>query len=73
MIKNATTIRAIGFVLFILGLFTLIINLVGVDLVFLKWLYTMNVFASFAIRLAMVIIGMVMIFMGSTNFDRTEV
>ena len=72
MIENATTVRAIGFVLFILGLFTLIINIVGVDLVFLKWLYTMNVFASFAIRLGMVIIGMVMIFIGSTNFDRTE-
>ena len=72
MIENATTVRAIGFVLFILGLFTLIINIVGVDLVFLKWLYTMNVFASFAIRLGMVIVGMVMIFIGSTNFDRTE-
>ena len=72
MIKNATTIRAIGFLLFILGLFTLITNMVGVDLVFMKWLYEKSVFASYAIRLGMVLIGMVLIFIGSTNFDRTE-
>lgn len=72
MIKNATTIRAIGFLLFILGLFTLITNMVGVDLVFMKWLYEQSVFASYAIRLGMVLIGMVLIFIGSTNFDRTE-
>ena len=72
MIKHATTVRAIGFVLFILGLLTIVLNIVGVDLVFLKWLYELNVFASFAIRLGMIIVGLIMIFIGSTNFDRTE-
>ena len=72
MLKHATTIRVIGFLLFMLGLFTLFINMVGVDLFFLEWLYRLNPLASFAIRGLMVILGLVLIFIGSTNFERTE-
>ncbi len=72
MLKNATTIRVIGFILFMIGLFTLFINMVGVDLFFLDWLYRFNVFVSFAVRLGMVVIGLIMIYIGSTNWERTE-
>ncbi|NJC26484.1 hypothetical protein [Neolewinella antarctica] len=72
MLKNATSIRVIGFLLLIIGLFTLFINMVGVDLIFLDWLYRYNVALSFAVRLGMVIVGLVMIYVGSTNWERTE-
>ncbi|OAV44595.1 hypothetical protein [Lewinella sp. 4G2] len=72
MLKHATTIRVIGFLLLIIGLFTLFINMVGVDLVILDWLYRYNVALSFAVRLGMVIVGIIMIYIGSTNWDRVE-
>lgn len=72
MLKHATTIRVIGFLLFIMGLFTLFINMVGVDLVFLKWLYGISPPLSFAVRFGMVITGIIMIYIGSTNWERTE-
>ena len=72
MLQNATTIRVIGFLLFMMGLFTLFINMVGVDLFFLEWLYRLNPTVSFAIRGLMVVVGLVLIFVGSTNFARTE-
>ena len=72
MVKHATTIRVIGFLLFILGLFTLFINMVGVDLIFLEWLYEISVVFSFIVRGLMVVGGLIMIYIGSTNFERTE-
>ena len=72
MLKHATAIRAIGFLLFKLGLFTLFINMVGVDLVFMDWLYRLNVALSFAVRFGMVLLGLILIYVGSTNWERTE-
>lgn len=72
MLKHATTIRVIGFLLFILGLFTLFINMVGVDLFFLDWLYGIGAVFSFVVRILMVITGLIMIVVGSTNWERTE-
>ena len=57
MVRHATTIRVIGFLLFIVGLFTLFINMVGVDLFFLDWLYSIGAVFSFAVRGLMVIGG----------------
>ncbi|SEQ90014.1 hypothetical protein [Neolewinella agarilytica] len=72
MIKHSTTITVIGFLLLMIGIVTLFLNMVGVDLIFLDWLYRMNVGLSFAVRLGMVLIGIVMIYVAQTDWDREE-
>ena len=72
MIMYSTTITVIGFLLLMIGIVTLFLNMVGVDLIFLDWLYRMNVGFSFAVRLGMVLIGIVMIYVAQTDWDREE-
>lgn len=72
MLKNATAITITGFVLLFLGIMTLFLNLVGVDFVLLEWLYRWNVTVSFAIRLIMIMAGIVLIYIGQTDWSREE-
>lgn len=72
MLKNATAITVTGFVLLFLGIMTLFLNLVGVDFVLLEWLYRWNVTVSFAIRLIMIMAGIVLIYIGQTDWSREE-
>lgn len=72
MLKNATTITVIGFLLLFVGIVTLFLNVVGVDFILLEWLYRWNVAVSFAVRLLMIVVGIVMIYVGQTNWDREE-
>ena len=72
MLKHATTLTVIGFILLFLGLVSILLNLVGVDIFFLSWLYNYSVALSFAVRLAMVIGGMIMIYVGQTDWSREE-
>ncbi|MFT7121293.1 MAG: hypothetical protein ACJAZ9_001471 [Neolewinella sp.] len=73
MIKYATLITSIGFILLVLGVLTLFLNMVGVDLVFMEWLYKLNVAVSFAVRLGMIVVGLVMIYVGRTDWNMEEV
>ncbi|WP_116125706.1 hypothetical protein [Lewinella sp. IMCC34183] len=73
MLKHATTITAIGFVLLFLGLVSLLLNYVGVDIFFLTWLYGLGAGISFAVRLLMVILGFILIFVGRTDWEREEI
>ncbi|MBC6993730.1 hypothetical protein QWY85_13890 [Neolewinella lacunae] len=73
MLKNATAITVVGFLLMFVGILTLFLNFVGVDLIFLAWLYELNTVLSFLIRLLMVIVGFVLIYVGQTNWDVEEV
>lgn len=73
MIKYATLITSIGFILLVLGVLTLFLNMVGVDLVFMEWLYKLNVAVSFAVRLGMIVVGLVMIYVGRTDWSMEEV
>ncbi|CAH1001564.1 hypothetical protein LEM8419_02467 [Neolewinella maritima] len=72
MLKHSTTLTVIGFILFFLGLVSILLNLVGVDIFFLSWLYTYSVALSFAVRLAMIIGGVVLIYVGQTDWSREE-
>ncbi len=72
MLKHATTITVIGFLLLFVGIVTFFLNVVGVDFFLLEWLYRWNVAASFAIRIAMIVIGLIMIYIGQTDWDRVE-
>lgn len=73
MLKNATTITVIGFLLLFVGIMTFFLNVVGVDFILLEWLYLWNVAVSFAVRILMIVVGLVMIYVGQTDWDREEV
>jgi uncharacterized membrane protein len=73
MLKHATTLTVIGFILLFLGLVSLFLNLVGVDIFFLSWLYELGVGISFAVRLGMVILGFILIYLGQTDWSREEI
>lgn len=72
MLKNATLITVIGFVLLIVGVTTIFSTMVGVDIAPLAWLYRESITASYAVRLAFIVIGLIMIYVGRTDWDRTE-
>ena len=69
MIKHATLLTVIGFLLFFLGLVSFILNYVGVDLFFLDWLYRWNATASYVIRVAAMLLGIVLIYVSKTNWE----
>lgn len=73
MIKHATTLTVIGFLLFFLGLVSILLNLVGVDVFFMTWLYGLGVGISFAVRLLMIVGGLVLIYVSQTDWSREEV
>ena len=65
--RNKTTV--IGFLLFIIGSLAFILTLIGVDLVFLKW---MNIFGngvSFMLKLLMAFGGVVLIYISRADFE----
>ncbi|MEL7162385.1 MAG: hypothetical protein AAFN92_16625, partial [Bacteroidota bacterium] len=62
MLKHATTLTFVGFLLLIFGFFTLFLNLVGVDFFLTAWLYEFNVGLSYAVRLLMVLAGFILIY-----------
>ncbi len=73
MIKHATTVTVIGFVLVFIGIVSLFLNLVGVDLIFLTWLYELGALVSLLVRLLMVIVGFVLIYVGQVDFRQEEI
>ena len=73
MLKNSTTLTVVGFILFFFGLVSLLLNLVGVDIFFMTWLYSLGVGISFAVRLLMFVGGIVLIYVGQTDWSREEV
>ncbi len=73
MLRHSTTLTVIGFVLLFLGLVSLVLNYVGVDIFFLAWLYELGVGLSFAIRLLMLILGFILIYVGQTNWEQEEI
>lgn len=72
MLKYHVYFTVIGFILVFLGAFSLFLNMVGVDLYILTWLYEMGVMASFLVRITMIILGFALIFIGQTDWSREE-
>lgn len=73
MLKYATLITVIGFLLLALGITTIFSTMVGVDIAPMAWLYRESISLSYAVRLAFVIIGLIMIYVGRTDWDQTEI
>ncbi|MFK7950729.1 MAG: hypothetical protein AB8G11_24295 [Saprospiraceae bacterium] len=60
---NKATYSIIGFALFICGMLALVLQLVGVQLIFLTWLDNWGGGIGLSLRLLMIIIGIVIIVM----------
>ena len=73
MLKYYVHFTVIGFILVFLGAFSLFLNMVGVDLYFLTWLYNLGTATSLLIRITMIILGFALIFIGQTDWSREEV
>ncbi len=73
MLRQSTTLTVIGFILAFLGIFSLFLNMVGVDLIFLRWLYDLGALFSALVRIIMVILGFVLIYVGRVDWEREEV
>lgn len=58
---NKATSSIIGFTLFMLGMLALVLQLVGVQLIFLTWLDNWGGGIGFLLRLIMIIVGLVII------------
>lgn len=73
MLKHATLITVIGFILLALGITTIFTTMVGVDIAPMAWLYKTNVGLSYAVRLGMIVVGIIMMYIGRTDWEQTEV
>jgi hypothetical protein len=73
MLKHATTITVIGFILLFVGIMTFFLTYVGVDFILLKWLYQWSPGISYLVRLLMMVLGLVLIYVGRTDWAREEI
>jgi len=62
----------IGFLLIIIGMLSLVLMLVGVQLSFLTWIDATGRLTGFVIRLLMIICGFVIITLSQTNWRNVE-
>lgn len=69
---NKGLFSLIGFSLFLIGMLALVLSLVGVKLSFLSWIDDGGRGLGLLIRLAMVIIGAVIVVVTRSNFDGRE-
>lgn len=67
MKKNSGWFTLVGFLLAGTGLFALILMLVGMQLSFLTWIDAPSQLFGFVIRLAMIMVGIVLIYMAQTR------
>jgi hypothetical protein len=63
----------LGFLLFILGFTALVLSLVGVKFSFLVWLDYPGPLFGFLMRVLMIIIGIVVVYMTTTDWRDEEV
>lgn len=49
------------------------LNMVGVDLILLRWLYDLGIFLSIGIRMAMIMLGFALIYIGQTDWTKEEI
>ena len=70
MLKHATLITVIGFVLLMVGATTVFTTMVGLDIAPMAWIYEKSAILSYAVRLGFVVVGLVLIYVGRTDWDR---
>ncbi len=62
----------VGFLFFILGFTALVLSLVGVKISFLVWLDYPGPLFGFLMRILMIIIGIVVVYMTTTDWRENE-
>lgn len=72
MVRYHTLITVIGFVMAGIGLLSLVLSFVGVDLFFMGWLRQLGPLAALLVRLGLIIVGFLMIYIGQTDWEREE-
>lgn len=72
MIKNKGTLSLVGFVLAGLGFLSIILSLVGVQFVFLTWLDNLGSLTGFLAKIAMIIVGILIIYFAQSDFEGVE-
>lgn len=72
MLRHATKFTVLGFLLLFLGAFSLFLNMVGVDIILLRWLYDLGTIPSIGIRILMIMLGFALIYVGQTDWTKEE-
>jgi len=62
----------LGFLLFCTGFLAIVLELVGVDLVFLLWMDTFGSLASFLMKLLMIILGVIIVVITRVDWVQEE-
>jgi len=66
--KNVISI--VGFLFFAFGLLSIVLSLVGVQLVFLNWIDALGTTWGFLLKLIMIIAGIVMLVLARTDWQK---
>ena len=73
MSQNKTFLTIIGFLFVIIGFLAIFLNFVGVDFAFLYWLQQFGGMGAFLVKIAMVLIGFILVYFGQVDLDREEI
>ena len=71
--NKKAAITTIGFLLAGTGLLAIILSMVGVKLSFLVWLDAPGRLFGFVAKIVMTIVGLIMVYMAQTDFEKEEV
>lgn len=66
---NKTYLSIIGFLLFITGVMSAVLSLVGLRFLFLRWLYNMGAIPTALFVISMIFGGVILIYIAKTSED----
>ncbi|MEM6724072.1 MAG: hypothetical protein AAF598_08540 [Bacteroidota bacterium] len=67
--KNKGLITLLGYLLFSLGMLSIILSIVGVKLAFLSWIDAPGRLTGFLIKLFMLVIGLIIMFVARADWS----
>ncbi|RME93251.1 MAG: hypothetical protein D6772_16085 [Bacteroidetes bacterium] len=73
MSQNKIILTVLGFILAGIGFLAIFLNVVGVDFAFLYWLRRFGGLGALAAKVAIIMIGFIMIYFGQTDFEREDI
>lgn len=72
MKKNKGLYAILGFLIASIGLLSVILNLIGAQFIFMKWISALPGALGFLIQVIMLVTGLVIMYLALTNPDREE-
>jgi predicted transcriptional regulator len=60
----------IGFFLFLFGFLSIVLSMIGVQLVFMTWMDDLGRLAGFIIRMVMILAGIVLVALAQTDWEK---